>query len=58
MGDPRGFLKVKRQTALYRPVCERVKDYKDVLVHAGAKRQTEPPLRAQRLDDQRVFQME
>lgn len=27
MGDPKGFLKVKRVHSLYRPVCERVKDY-------------------------------
>ncbi|MFA5096975.1 MAG: glutamate synthase, partial [Candidatus Omnitrophota bacterium] len=30
MGDVKGFLKVKRQTAKYRPVCERVKDYREV----------------------------
>ncbi len=30
MGDVKGFLKVKRQKAHYRPVCERVKDYRDV----------------------------
>jgi glutamate synthase (NADPH/NADH) small chain len=30
MGKPRGFLEVKREVAEYRPVCERVKDYKDV----------------------------
>jgi glutamate synthase (NADPH) small chain len=27
MGDPKGFLKVKRTHSLCRPVCERVKDY-------------------------------
>ena len=32
MGDPRGFLKVKRMKALYRPLCERVEDYKEVSV--------------------------
>ncbi len=32
MGDIKGFLKVKRQGAKYRPVCVRVKDYKDVTV--------------------------
>lgn len=32
MGDPRGFLKVKRQYSAYRPVCERVKDYGEVTV--------------------------
>lgn len=30
MGDPKGFLKVKRQVAEYRPVCERVKDYREI----------------------------
>ena len=30
MGDVKGFLKVKRQAAEYRPVCERVKDYREV----------------------------
>ncbi|MBN1871366.1 MAG: glutamate synthase subunit beta [Candidatus Omnitrophica bacterium] len=32
MGDPRGFIKVKRETAQYRPVCERVRDYGDVSI--------------------------
>jgi glutamate synthase (NADPH/NADH) small chain len=32
MADPKGFLKVKRETAKYRPVCERVKDYCEVCV--------------------------
>lgn len=32
MGDSKGFLKHKRQTSTYRPVCERVKDFKDVVV--------------------------
>lgn len=32
MGDPKGFLKVKRQSAQYRPVCERIKDYGEVSV--------------------------
>jgi len=27
MGDPKGFLKVKREVSQYRPVCERIKDY-------------------------------
>ena len=27
MGDPKGFLKVKRTHSAYRPVCDRVKDY-------------------------------
>lgn len=32
MGDPKGFLKLKRQVSLYRPVCERVKDYDQVML--------------------------
>lgn len=32
MGDIKGFLKVKRRAPEYRPVCERVKDYKEVTV--------------------------
>ena len=32
MGDIRGFLKVKRQTAKYRPVCERKNDYQEVML--------------------------
>ena len=31
MGDPKGFLKVSRQVSQYRPVCERVKDYHEVI---------------------------
>jgi len=30
MGDPRGFLKSARQSSLYREICERVKDFKEV----------------------------
>jgi glutamate synthase (NADPH/NADH) small chain len=30
MGDVKGFLKVKREIAGYRPVCERLKDYSEV----------------------------
>ncbi len=30
MGDPRGFLKLARQNSLYREVCERVQDFKEV----------------------------
>jgi glutamate synthase (NADPH/NADH) small chain len=30
MGDIKGFLKVKRKTAEYRPVCERIKDFCEV----------------------------
>jgi glutamate synthase (NADPH/NADH) small chain len=32
MGDPKGFLKLKRQEGAYRPVCDRVKDYRHVAV--------------------------
>ena len=32
MGDPKGFLKTKRHTSHYRPVCERLKDYHEVMV--------------------------
>lgn len=34
MGDPRGFLKSKRDAFRYRPVCERVADYRDVALAA------------------------
>jgi glutamate synthase (NADPH/NADH) small chain len=37
MGDIKGFLKVKRQIAEYRSVCERVKDYREVCVLPEAK---------------------
>ncbi|MDD5449899.1 MAG: glutamate synthase subunit beta [Candidatus Omnitrophica bacterium] len=30
MGDVKGFLKIKRAAAQYRPVCERIKDYQEV----------------------------
>jgi len=30
MGEPKGFLKVKREPAKYRLVCERIKDYREV----------------------------
>lgn len=30
MGDIKGFLKVKRKKTEYRPVCERIKDFRDV----------------------------
>lgn len=32
MGDPKGFLKIKRQPGQCRPVCERTADYKEVVV--------------------------
>ena len=31
MGDTHGFLKIKRRVSSYRPVCERVLDYKEVV---------------------------
>lgn len=31
MGHPRGFLEKKRKSSCYRPVCERVTDFKDVV---------------------------
>lgn len=30
MGDVRAFLKIKRQTGNYRPVCERIKDFNEI----------------------------
>lgn len=30
MGDPKGFLKVKRRDPEYRPACERIKDYREI----------------------------
>ncbi|MCK5451444.1 MAG: glutamate synthase subunit beta [Candidatus Omnitrophica bacterium] len=30
MGDPKGFMRVKREDGTYRPVCERVKDYRQI----------------------------
>jgi glutamate synthase (NADPH/NADH) small chain len=41
MGDPRGFLKVKRHGFGYRPVAERVKDYKEVAVMHTEEQQKE-----------------
>lgn len=32
MGNPHGFLKIKRESSQYRPVCERVNDYEEVTV--------------------------
>lgn len=32
MGDPKGFLKIKRQNFKYRSVCDRVKDFKEIPV--------------------------
>jgi len=32
MGDVKGFIKVKRAKPAYRPVCERIKDYREISV--------------------------
>jgi len=32
MGDPHGFLKIKRKKTEYRPVCERILDFQDVTI--------------------------
>lgn len=32
MGDPRGFLKLKRKASEHRAVCERIKDFSDVVI--------------------------
>jgi glutamate synthase (NADPH/NADH) small chain len=31
MADPKGFLKIRRKNSEYRPVCERIKDYREVV---------------------------
>jgi len=41
MGDVKGFLKVKREPASYRPVCERIKDYCQVCVVPADKHSEE-----------------
>ncbi|MFC1703187.1 glutamate synthase subunit beta [Candidatus Omnitrophota bacterium] len=41
MGDPKGFLKVKRKTAAYRAVCERIVDFKEVNVPHSAEHSKE-----------------
>lgn len=41
MGEPRGFLKIKRKVTGYRPVCERVKDYHEVALLRSAKHSQE-----------------
>ncbi|MEI6863532.1 MAG: glutamate synthase subunit beta [Candidatus Omnitrophota bacterium] len=41
MGDVKGFLKVKRQTFAYRPVCERIKDYGEVSMPLTEERSVE-----------------
>lgn len=32
MGDPKGFLKIQRETGAYRPVCERIEDHNEVAI--------------------------
>lgn len=41
MGDPKGFLKFKRQTSEFRSVCERVKDYGEVFQIPSDKKSME-----------------
>ena len=41
MGDIKGFLKIKRQVSLYRPVCERLKDYTEVALLPSDERSQE-----------------
>ena len=45
MGDPRGFLKIKREAMTYRPVCERVKDYRDVALLKSVEKTREQAAR-------------
>lgn len=37
MGNPQGFIKIKRLALHYRPVCERVKDYREVIMPRPAE---------------------
>jgi len=41
MGDVKGFLKVKRQLGVFRPVCERVKDFGEVNLLRGESQNKE-----------------
>lgn len=41
MGDIKGFLKVRRAKGSYRPVCQRVKDYREVAVIPTPERSSE-----------------
>jgi len=45
MGDIKGFLKVKRRKSDIRPVCERVKDFSDVVVLPGKEHSEEQACR-------------
>jgi glutamate synthase (NADPH/NADH) small chain len=41
MGDIKGFLKVRREIARYRPVCERIRDYCEVCLVPGEEHSQE-----------------
>ncbi len=41
MGDIKGFLKVKRQTSKYRPICARIKDFSEVGILPEARHSQE-----------------
>jgi len=41
MGDPKGFLKLKREAVRYRPVCQRIKDFSEVNVLPEAEHSQE-----------------
>jgi glutamate synthase (NADPH/NADH) small chain len=41
MGDTRGFLKVERKAAQYRPVCERLKDFSQVSLSCDSRHSQE-----------------
>ncbi len=41
MGEPKGFLKIKREKPKYRPVSERIKDFKEVAILRSVKKATE-----------------
>ncbi len=45
MGNPKGFLKIKRKRSEYRPVCERVKDYGQVALPRSAESSKEQAAR-------------
>jgi glutamate synthase (NADPH/NADH) small chain len=41
MGNPQGFLKIKRQAGKYRPACERIQDYSQVFKLRSARQSEE-----------------
>ena len=41
MGDPRGFIKIRREESPYRPVCERIRDYSHVTLGRSDKQSAE-----------------